>query len=89
MTQRDFRWDFLLEKYKRRDFRRDFLLEEYKQRDFRRGFLLEKYKHRDFQRILKGVKIQYKLPPLPPLWVFMTPSLNMETEIFLSVDIIM
>ena len=56
---------------------------------FSKGFFTGEIQTKRFSKDSRRVEDPVQTPPLPPLWVFMTPSLTWNLKYFCLFDIIM
>ena len=66
-------------------FSKGFFTGKIQTKGFSKGFFTGEIQTKRFSKDSRRVEDPVQTPLLPSLWVFMTPSLNMESEIFLSV----
>ena len=64
-------------------FSKGFYTGEIQTKGFSKEFFTGEIQTKQFSKDSQRVEDPVQTPPPPPLWVFMTPSLNMESEIFL------
>ena len=76
---------FFTRKVQTKRFSKGLFAGEIQTKRFSKGFFTGEIQTKRFSKDSRRVEDPVQTPPLPPLWVFMTPSLNMESEIFLSV----
>ena len=72
-------------KIQTKPFSKGFFTRKVQTKQFSKGLFAEEIQTKRFSKDSRREEDPVQTPPLPPLWVFMTPSLNMESEIFLSV----
>ena len=76
---------FLTGKIQTKRFSKGCFTGEIQTKRFSKGFFTGEIQTKRFSKDSRRVEDPVQTPPLPSLWVFMTPSLNMKSEIFLYV----